>query len=120
MVGSPGKQKQSTNGYSIIPRSRRGNCGVVAGSATLGRSLRAARALVELQRRFLICKVDLTGRTRGTYSYIWDLAERFWPQAFVDARHTTPLAARSNMRGQLHQFGLLSGPQLEQRLFLWT
>jgi hypothetical protein len=62
----------------------------------------------------------LTGKTRGTYSYIWDLAERFWPQAFADARHTTPLAARSNIRGQLREFGLLESPQLEQRLFLWT
>jgi hypothetical protein len=76
--------------------------------------------LVELQRRFLVCKVDLTGRTRGTYSYVWDLAERFWPQAFVDAHQTTPLAARSKIRGQLREFGLVSSLQLEQRLFLWT
>jgi hypothetical protein len=48
------------------------------------KKLATARALVELQRRFLVCKVDLTGRTRGTYSYVWDLAERFWPQAFVE------------------------------------
>ncbi len=75
---------------------------------------------MELQRRFLVCKVDLTGRTRGTYSYVWDLAERFWPQAFVDARHTTPLAARSNIRGQLRKFGLVESSQLEQRLVLWT
>ena len=64
--------------------------------------------------------MDLTGRTRGAYSYVWDLAERFWPQAFDDARHTTPLAARSKMRGQLRQFGLVESPQLEQHLFLWT
>ena len=85
-----------------------------------GKKMATERALVELQRRFLVCKVDVTGKTRGTYSYIWDLAERFWPQAFVDARHTTPLAARSNIRGQLREFGLLESPQLEQRLFLWT
>jgi hypothetical protein len=35
------------------------------------------RVLVELQRRFLVCKVDLTSRTGRAYSYIWDLAERF-------------------------------------------
>ncbi len=84
------------------------------------KKLATERALVELQRHFLVCKVDLTGRTRGTYSYVWDLAERFWPQAFVDACHTTPLAARSNIRGQLREFGLVEGTQLEQRLFLWT
>jgi hypothetical protein len=84
------------------------------------KKLATERALVELQRRFLVCKVDLTGRTRGTYSYVWDLAERFWPQAFVDARHTAPLAAQSNIRGQLQEFGLVSSPQLERYLFLWT
>ena len=54
------------------------------------KKLTTERALVELQRRFLVCKVDLTGRTRGTYSYVWDLAERFWPQALVEARLTSP------------------------------
>jgi hypothetical protein len=57
---------------------------------------------------------------RGTNSYVWDLAERFWPQAFVDARHTAPLAARSKIRSQLCEFGLVSSPQLDQHLFLWT
>jgi len=84
------------------------------------KKLATERALVELQRRLLVCKVDLTGRTRGTYSYVWDLSERFWPHAFVDARHTSPTAARSKIRGQLHEFGLAPGPQLEQHLFLWT
>ncbi len=84
------------------------------------KKLATERALVELQRRFLVCKVDLTGRTRGTYSYVWDLAERFWPQAFVDARRTSPTAARSKIRGQLHEFGIVPSPQLERHLFLWT
>ncbi len=77
------------------------------------------RALLELQRRFLICKVGLTGRTRGTYSYIWDLAERFWPEAFADARRTAPAAARSRVRGRLQEFGLEPDVRLEARLFLW-
>jgi hypothetical protein len=84
------------------------------------KKLATERALVELQRRFLICKVDLTGRTRGTYSYVWDLAERFWPQTFVDARHTSPTAARSTIRGQLRAFGIIPNPKIENQLFLWT
>jgi hypothetical protein len=84
------------------------------------KKLATERALVELQRRFLVCKVDLTGRTRGTYSYVWDLAERFWPQAFDDARHTSLAAARSKIRGQLREFGLAPSPQQELHLFLWT
>ncbi len=84
------------------------------------KKLAIERALVELQRRFLICKVGLTGRTRGTYSYIWDLAERFWPEAFVDAGHTSSAVARSTIRGQLHTFGIVPNPQMEKQLFLWT
>ena len=84
------------------------------------KKLATERALVELQRRFLVCKVDLTGRTRGTYSYIWDLAERFWPHAFVDSHHTSPTAARSKIRSQLRTFGVAPSPHLEQYLFLWT
>ena len=48
-----------------------------------------------------------------------NLAERFWPQAFVDARHTSPVAARSKIRSQLREFGIMPSPQLEQHLFLW-
>ena len=77
------------------------------------------RGLAELQQRFLICKVDITGRTRGTYSYVWELAERFWPEAFEEAGRTAPVAARSRIRGQLREFGIEPDPALESRLFLW-
>jgi hypothetical protein len=90
--------------------------------AKLGdKSLKLAteRALTELQRRFLVCKVDITGRTRGTYSYVWDVAERFWPEVFADARRTSPLAARSRIRAQLRSFGIEPTPELESKLFLW-
>jgi hypothetical protein len=77
------------------------------------------RALVELQRRFLICKVDLTGRTRGTYSYVWDLAERFWPQAFEQAARTSVTEARAAIRERLRAFRIEPDPPLEHKLFLW-
>jgi hypothetical protein len=77
------------------------------------------RALVELQRRFLVCKVDLTGRTRGTYSYIWDLAERFWPEAFEIATQLTTDTARDRIREQLRVAGIEPNAKLEQKLFLW-
>ncbi len=77
------------------------------------------RALLELQRRFLICKVDVTGRSRGTYGYVWDLAERFWPDRFEDSRGTAPGAARNRIRGRLREFGINADPALEARLFLW-
>lgn len=77
------------------------------------------RALAELQRRFLVCKVDLTGRTRGTYSYVWDLAERFWPEAFEIAAQMEVEEARERIRGQLRACGIEPDAVLEQRLFLW-
>ena len=91
------------------------------GAGLRGKDLTAAteRALAELQRRFLVCKVDLTGRTRATYSYVWDLAERFWPEAFDAARRTPPAAARARIRGRLREFGLAPDALLEHKLFLW-
>lgn len=97
-----------TNGRSATAALRR-----------LARVSAVERGLVELQRRFLVCKVDLTGRTRGTYSYVWDLAERFWPQAFDEARGTAPAAARARVRSRLRKFGIEPTPALEERLFLW-
>jgi hypothetical protein len=77
------------------------------------------RAITELQRRFLICKVDLTGRTRGTYSYVWDLAERFWPEPFEEARGTPTHVARERIRERLCELGIAPSPALEARLLLW-
>jgi hypothetical protein len=77
------------------------------------------RALVELQRRFLVCKVDLTGRTRGTYSYIWDQAERFWPEAFEIATQLEVEATRERIRERLRAAGIEPNAKLEQKLFLW-
>ena len=83
------------------------------------RSTATENALAELQRRFLICKVGLTGRTRGTYSYVWDLAERWAPDAFEEAAGTSVAAARARIRGRLAEFGIESTPTLEYRRFLW-
>ncbi len=83
------------------------------------RSANMERALTELQRRFLVCKTDITGRTRGTYSYVWDLADRFWPEAFEEAARTAVGAARARIRERLRAFGIEPSPELERRLFLW-
>jgi hypothetical protein len=91
------------------------------GAALRGKDLAAAteRALADLQRRFLVCKVDLTGRTRGTYSYVWDVAERFWPDAFDQARRTSVMAARARILARLREFGLDPDRPLQHRLLLW-
>lgn len=89
------------------------------GLFTKDQSTATEKALMELQRRFLVCKVGLTGRTRGTYSYIWDLTERFCPDVFGEAGRTSVHAARSRIRSRLDAFGIVPSPALEQRLFLW-
>lgn len=78
------------------------------------------RGLLELQRRFLICKVDVASHRRGSYAYIWDLSERFWSDAFDEARRTTLGVARTRIRNRLRQFGVEPHSALESRLFLWT
>ncbi len=83
------------------------------------RSAPVERALLDLQRRFLVCKSDITGRTRGTYSYVWDLADRFWPEAFEEAARTSATAARARIRERLVAFGVEPTPALERLLFLW-
>jgi hypothetical protein len=90
-----------------------------ASLSTRGMKALTERALVELQRRFLICKVDVTGRTRGTYAYVWDLAERFWHEPFAQACTIHPGTARHRIRRQLAIFGIQSSTQLESKLFLW-
>jgi hypothetical protein len=77
------------------------------------------RALIDLQRRFVVCKVGLTGRTRGTYSYVYDLAERFWPEEFTVAGETGVGEARDRIRDRLRWFGITPDSALEERLFLW-
>jgi len=50
--------------------------------------------LVQLQQRFLLTKVGLTGRTRGTYGYLWGRSDTFYPDAFAAAARLSVTAAR--------------------------
>ena len=49
---------------------------------------------MQLQQHFLITKVGLTGRTRGTYGYLWGTCESFFPEAFVAASKLAVSEAR--------------------------
>jgi len=89
------------------------------GGSAGDRSPATDHALLELQRRFLICKVDLTGRERGTYSYVWDLAEHFLPDEFAEAQGTSADAARDRIRRRLAEFGIRTNPASEEKLFWW-
>jgi hypothetical protein len=56
--------------------------------------------LVKLQQHFLITKTGLTGRTRGTYGYLWGLCQEFFPDAFVQASQLPVADARAALVAQ--------------------
>ena len=66
----------------------------------------ANRVLLELERQFIITKAGITGRTRGTYSYIWDLAERWIPNMLVAADRLGRKTAMAMIREHLAAFGV--------------
>ena len=57
--------------------------------------------LAQLQQRFLLTKHALTGRTRGTYGYVWGLCDAFFPDAFVHAARLDVADARAQVAARL-------------------
>ena len=62
--------------------------------------------LIALQQKFLITKVGLTGRTRGTYGYVWGLCDAFFPEAFALAAQISVPDARAYVTRHLQKNGL--------------
>lgn len=76
--------------------------------------------LITLQQKFLITKTGLTGRTRGTYGYVWGLCETFFPDAFQSAAQIPVANARAHIVTHLRQNGLPDLMESEAaRLFRW-
>jgi hypothetical protein len=81
---------------------------------------KAANAgLWELERRFLITKTALTGRERGTYGYVWDLLERWLPDAFPAADRLRRPAARTQIAEHLATLGVPVDDRLRTRVLRW-
>ena len=68
--------------------------------------------LVQLQQHFLITKVGLTGRTRGSYGYLWGSCQEFFPDAFVRASKLEVSEARAALVAHTN----LSETQLKKML----
>jgi hypothetical protein len=66
----------------------------------------SAAALITLERLFIGTKVDITGRTMQTYSYVWDLAERWVPWAFEEADRIGAAKAKTKILGKLDADGI--------------
>ena len=75
--------------------------------------------LAQLQQRFLITKVALTGRTRGTYGYLWGLCDEFWPEAFAEAAKLSPEEGRERVLECLRAGGVTISDVKIARALRW-
>ena len=75
--------------------------------------------LSTLQQKFLLTKFDLTGRTRGTYGYRWELCEKVFPESFAQAARLSVSGAREQILSHLNQNGADVTMERAVRLFRW-
>jgi len=80
----------------------------------------ANRMLIDLDRKLLITKTGITGRTRGTYSYIWDLVERWVPELLVAADRLGRKQAATMLREHLAAFGVPPDSKFYAKVLGWA
>ncbi len=106
--------------YSIIEREgpiSTKDLKKIAGKDTAKKS---ANILIELERKFIITKVGLTGRVRENYGYIWDLAERWLPDAFEKADELGVKKARELIIERLKKNGIKPTTDFLMKAFGWN
>ncbi|MHB1457326.1 MAG: AlkZ-related protein [Armatimonadota bacterium] len=80
----------------------------------------ANKSIVELERRFLITKTGITGRTMGTYGYIWDLVERWLPEVLTAAGEMTRRQAEAKLREHLSSYGIPADSLFYVKVLGWN
>ena len=75
--------------------------------------------LATLQQKFLLTKTNLTGRTRRTYGYLWDLCENVFPDSFSQASRLSVSKARDQILSHLNKDGAEVTMERAARLFRW-
>lgn len=80
----------------------------------------ADRVLHELDRQFIITKTNITGRTRGTYGYVWDLVERWIPDVLVAADRLGRATAEGIIREHFAAFGIPPESPFYAKVLGWT
>jgi hypothetical protein len=75
--------------------------------------------LAALQQAFLITKHGLTGRTRGTYGYLWGRCEDHFPDAFAQAARIPVTDARERILTHLAGQGVRLTYEQAAKLFRW-
>jgi hypothetical protein len=79
----------------------------------------ATRSLWELERRFIITKTDITGRELATYSYVWNLTERWLPDAFAAADRIRSRAAVERITERLTDLDVPITEKLRAKVLHW-
>ena len=89
--------------------------------ALLGEDTRkaAANILIDLENKFIVTKTQITGRERGTYGYVWDLAERWMPDAFTAADCLGRKASAEQIKTRLTAFGITDIASSTKRVLRW-
>ncbi|MFQ5886922.1 MAG: hypothetical protein ACE5II_06785 [Anaerolineae bacterium] len=77
------------------------------------------RAMGDLQRRFIVCKVGLRGRTRGEYGYIWDPTDAWLPELVEEASRLERGEAKRVIGQKCEDWGLSLGPTALAYIFGW-
>lgn len=80
----------------------------------------ANRILIELDRVFLITKTGITGRTRGTYGFIWDLTERWMPDVLQSADRLGRKQAAATLRDHLSTLGIPPDSTFYAKVLGWS
>jgi len=80
----------------------------------------ANRVLIELERRFIITKTGITGRTRGTYGFIWDLVERWMPDMLTAADRLGQKQATALIQNHLAGFGITPDSAFYAKVLGWA
>ena len=80
---------------------------------------RSATSLIELEQHFIITKVGITGRDQHTYSYVWDLEERWMPEAFEAADSIGEIEAAVRIIECLQDVEVQTTPDLLKWLLGW-
>jgi hypothetical protein len=67
----------------------------------------------------VITKTGITGRTRGTYGYIWDLVERWIPNILSAADRLGHKQATAMLREHMKAFGVQPDSAFYAKVLRW-